>query len=63
MRVKLRNLRKGHNMTQECVAQKLCIHRSHYSRIENGNCGVTLDNAIKLKEILNYKEDDLFENV
>lgn len=63
MRVKLRMLRKSHNMTQECMAQKLYIHRSHYSRIENGHKGVTLENAIKIKQILNYKEDDLFENI
>ena len=50
-------------MTQECIANKLFIHRTHYNHIENGNKGVTLENAIKLKKILNYKDDDLFENV
>ena len=63
MRVKLRELRKSYNMTQECIAQKLYIHRTHYNHIENGHKGITLENAIRLKEILNYKDDDLFENV
>lgn len=63
MRVKLRELRKSYNMTQECIAKKLYIHRTHYNHIENGHKGVTLENAIKLKKILNYKDDDLFENI
>ena len=62
MRKKLRELRKKNNMTQQNIAKELCIDRSHYSRIENGHKGVTLDNALRLKEILKYKEDDLFEN-
>ena len=63
MRVKLRELRKSYNMTQECIAKKLYIHRTHYNHIENGHKGITLANAIRLKEILNYKDDDLFENI
>lgn len=62
MRSKLREIRKRKNMTQKIIANKLCIDRSHYSRIENGHKGITLDNALRLKEILDYKDDDLFEN-
>ncbi|MGL5312922.1 MAG: helix-turn-helix transcriptional regulator, partial [Peptostreptococcaceae bacterium] len=49
MRKKLRELRKKNNMTQQNIAKELCIDRSHYSRIENGHKGVTLDNALRLK--------------
>lgn len=50
-------------MTQEALANKLNIHRTHYNRIENSYKTITIDTAIKLKQILNYKEDDLFENL
>ena len=62
MREKLRELRTSKKMTQSNIAEKLCIGRSHYSKIENGHKGITLDNALKLKEVLDYKEDDLFKN-
>ena len=41
MRVKLSELRKSYNMTQECISNKLFIHRTHYNHIENGHKGVT----------------------
>ena len=45
------------------LAKKLNIHSTHYNRIENSYKTITIDTAIKLKQILNYKEDDLFENL
>lgn len=62
MRKKLKEIRESNKMTQSCVAEKLSVCRSHYSRMENGHKGITLENALKLKEIFNYKKDDLFEN-
>ena len=63
MRKRLREVRKSYKMTQEALANKLNIHRTHYNRIENSYKTITIDTAIKLKQILNYKEDDLFENL
>ena len=62
MRVKLRNIRKEQNLTQESLSNMVNIHRTYYSMIENGRKNPSLRVAISIKKALNYQYDDIFEN-
>ena len=42
------------------MAQMLEIARTTYTGYENGNFSPSLDIAVKIKKILNYKKDDIF---
>ena len=66
MRIKLINQRKRKKLTQNTIAELLDISRSTYSGYELGTITPPLDIAMKIKQILGYKNDDLFfleENV
>jgi len=54
--------RKQQNISQELLANKLGISRSTYSAYELGIIDPPLKIATKIKEILNYKNDDIFLN-
>ena len=60
MRDKLIEVRKKRGYTQESMADKLKIARSTYAGYENGNFSPSLEIALKIKEILKYKKDDIF---
>lgn len=60
MRIKLIETRKKKGYTQEDMADKLNIARTTYTGYENGNFSPSLEIAIKIKEILKYKNDDIF---
>jgi putative transcriptional regulator len=60
MRTKLIETRKKKGYTQEDMANKLNIARTTYTGYENGNFSPSLEIAIKIKEILKYKNDDIF---
>lgn len=62
MRTKLITLRKQKNKTQEEMAKDLGIARTTYNAYELGTTQPTVDIAIKIKEILKYKKDDIFLN-
>ena len=62
MRTNLKEVRKNKNLTQLQVANKLNIERSYYTKIERGQRTPSLDIALKIKEILNYDDDDIFKN-
>ncbi|AUN13562.1 transcriptional regulator [[Clostridium] sordellii] len=62
MRTNLKEVRKNKNLTQLQVANKLNIERSYYTKIERGQRTPSLDIALKIKEILNYNDDDIFKN-
>ncbi|RGX07458.1 helix-turn-helix transcriptional regulator [Paraclostridium sordellii] len=62
MRTNLKEVRKNKNLTQPQVANKLNIERSYYTKIERGQRTPSLDIALKIKEILNYNDDDIFKN-
>ncbi|WWU56176.1 helix-turn-helix transcriptional regulator [Paraclostridium sordellii] len=38
------------------------MERSYYTKIERGQRTPSLDIALKIKEILNYNDDDIFKN-
>lgn len=60
MRDKLIEIRKKRGYTQEHMAQELNIARTTYTGYENGNFSPSLEIAMKIKKILNYKKDDIF---
>ncbi|CEP79721.1 helix-turn-helix transcriptional regulator [Paraclostridium sordellii] len=62
MRTNLKEVRKNKNLTPLQVANKLNIERSYYTKIERGQRTPSLDIALKIKEILNYNDDDIFKN-
>ena len=47
-------------LTQEKMAELIGIARTTYSSYESGRVTPSLEIAIKIKQILNYKNDDLF---
>ena len=60
MRNKLIEVRKKKGFTQEDMANKLNIARTTYTGYELGTFSPSLDMAIKIKKLLNYKNDDIF---
>lgn len=60
MRDKLIEIRKKRGYTQEHMAQELNIARTTYTGYENGNFSPSLEIAMEIKKILNYKKDDIF---
>lgn len=57
---KLIKKRKQKKLNQEEMARMLGIARSTYNAYELGNINIPLDKALKIKEILKYKNDDIF---
>lgn len=62
MRIILREQRKKVNMTQKDIANKVGISRSEYTNIEVGVRNPSFTLSLKLKDILGYRDDDLFKN-
>ena len=57
---KLRNARTQKGYTQEYMAEGLGISQKQYSRIENGESGITFDYLEKICEKLEINPQDLF---
>lgn len=62
MRELLVQKRKKKKITQQKMSEMLGISRSTYSAYELGTIDPPLKIATKIKEILNYKNDDIFLN-
>ncbi len=60
MRDILIKCRKKKKLTQENISKMLGIGRSTYNAYELGTINPPLKIALKIKEILNYKNDDIF---
>lgn len=63
MRVKLQRLREAQGYTQVTFSEAIGTSRSHYSQIETGEKAPSLKLALRIKKILGYEKDDIFENV
>lgn len=63
MRMRLANLRKEMLLSQEMMAEKLGISRSHYSQIESGDKTPSLEVALRIKQVCGYSDDDIFLNI
>lgn len=61
MRVKLQRTREAYGFSQQQFADAVGISRSHYSQIETGDKNPSFDLARKIKSVLNYPGDDLFD--
>jgi DNA-binding XRE family transcriptional regulator len=61
MRIKLKQKRLALLMTQEEISKKVGIVRAHYSRIEAGLADPSLKVYFKMKELMNFTDED-FEN-
>lgn len=61
VRPKLKEIRLKNNFTQNNVAKLAGITRSYYNRLENYNRGPSYDVAKKIKSVLQYYDDDLFD--
>lgn len=62
MRVKLQQLREAQGYTQQTFSEAVGTSRSHYSQIETGEKAPSLRLALRIKKILGYDGDDIFEN-
>lgn len=60
MRVNLISRRKKFKLTQKDMAKMLGISRSNYNSYELGTVTPPYDKVLKIKQILCYKNDDLF---
>lgn len=57
-RIKMMRINKS--LQQNTVAEKIGISQAHLSNIESGRCNVTLENLIKLHEVLDCPMRDFF---
>lgn len=62
MRAKLRQLRKSNGYTQQTFSAAVGTSRSHYAQIETGDKQPALRLALRIKRVLNYYGDDIFDN-
>ena len=60
---RLHNRRKTMHMTQEQLAEKLDISIKHYSEAERGITGLSVENLIKVSEILGISLDYLLKGI
>ncbi|OCL26286.1 transcriptional regulator [Orenia metallireducens] len=60
MREELKKLRKEKDMTQEQIAKKVGIHRTHYTNIERGHANPSIKVMIEIKKVLKTQRDDIF---
>lgn len=60
MREILREQRIKGNYTQETIAKELGISRPTYTNIENGRKNPSFTIALRIKNLLNYSDDDIF---
>ena len=60
-RRKLIEIRKKRGYSQQKMSELLDIARTTYTGYEIGKFAPSLNKSIKIKEILKYRKDDLFE--
>ena len=59
MKLRIRDLREDHDLTQQTVAEVLMCDQSLYSKYERGERPLPLDLAIKLADLYNVSLDYL----
>lgn len=62
MRAKLQMLRQANGYTQQTFSDAVGVSRSHYSQVETGEKQPSLRLALRIKRVLNYYGDDIFDN-
>jgi len=61
MGLRLKDQRRKYNFTQEQMAEKLEISLNHYSEAERGIKGLSVENLIKVSDILDLSLDFLLK--
>jgi len=56
---RIKVLRKVRNLTQEQLADKLCVSRQRYARIESGTTSITFDILAKIADVLDITVRDI----
>lgn len=59
---KIKDLRKGNNMSQDELAEKLGVSRQSISLWETGQTQPTLDNIIGMAKIFDVSTDTILDN-
>ncbi len=54
---RIKEQRKALGLTQQDIYEKIDVSQNHYSRIENGHVGVSLEVLVQLSDILNISVD------
>lgn len=62
MRAKLQQMREAQGFTQQTFSAAVGTSRSHYSQVETGEKAPSLKLALKIKSVLGYYGDDIFDN-
>lgn len=62
MRTIMKQLRTQQGYTQKSFAQELGVSISHYSQVETGDKQPSLNLSLRIKRVLNYYGDDIFDN-
>lgn len=62
MRAKLQKLRKANGFSQQTMSAAIGVSRSHYAQVETGDKSPSLRMAFRIKRVLNYYGDDIFDN-
>lgn len=62
MRAKLQKLREAHGYTQQTMSAAVGVSRSHYAQVETGDKQPSLRLALRIKRVLSYYGDDIFDN-
>lgn len=60
---RVKNIREQRNYSQQYVASKLGVSQKAYSKIETGETKLSVDNLMKLSEILETTINDLLDTV
>ena len=56
---RIKDLRCAKNYTQEQVADRIGMSRQKYARIENGSNSITLENLVKIADMLDVTVGDI----
>jgi len=59
IRKNIKNSRLAQNITQEYMANKLCIDPVNYGRIERGQTNITVERLMEIADILNVDFNEL----
>lgn len=62
MRAKLQQMREAQGFTQQTMSEAVGTSRSHYSQVETGEKQPSLRLALRIKRVLGYYGDDIFDN-
>lgn len=60
-RLKLKQLRVKHNLTQQQLGELLCYKNNSICQIENGKRNMSIEKVVELAELFDISIDELFK--